>query len=449
MKKIILTLALAVLSFLSLSAQDITGIWYGVLKVGAMELPMSFNIKKDGQQYTSTMSVPMQSVKDAPVESTTYRNDTLTFEIPQLVFVYKGRVESGSRIKGLFVQHGQTFSLDLGREKTYESATRPQTPQPPFPYTATDVTFRNESAGIKLAGTLTVPEEGENFPAVVLVSGSGSQNRDEELFEHKPFLVLANYLSRNGIAVLRFDDRGFAESEGDARTATTADFATDALAGIRYLKNRKEVNPDKIGVIGHSEGGIIAFMLAAKEKDVAFVVSLAGSTIKGDSILLLQSEAIGRGYGMTEEALAVARSLNKSVYDAVQSTDDAEELDEKLTAILGTSEQAKSQVRQMTNNWMRFFLKYDPSADIRNIHIPTLALFGGKDVQVLAEPNAESFKNNIPDTNKNAEVKVYPGKNHLFQNAVTGLSNEYQLIEETISTDVLQDIAGWIKKVTK
>jgi dienelactone hydrolase len=249
--------------------------------------------------------------------------------------------------------------------------------------------------------------------------------------------------------VLRYDDRGFAGSEGDARTATTADFATDAIAGVNYLKGRKEVNPSQIGIIGHSEGGIIAFMLAAKEKDVAFVVSLAGSSIKGDSILLLQNEAIGRGYGMTDEALVMARNINKSVYEIAQSEDDKEVVEERLMAIFGTSEKAKGQIRQMSNNWMRFFLKYDPAIDIRQIHIPVLVLLGGKDFQVLAEPNAESFKNNIPITNKKAEVKIYPEKNHLFQNATTGMANEYQQIEETISPEVLQDIVSWIKEIVK
>lgn len=449
MKKITSTFALTMLLSSVLLAQDITGIWYGVLKAQGLEFPTSFSIKKEGEQYAATMSVPKQGMKDAPVKTTTFSNDTLTFEIPRLTFVYKGVVDKDGSIKGKFTQFGQEYILDLGREKTFEDAKRPQEPKLPYPYISEDIKFRNESADIMLAGTITIPEKKGKYPAVVLVSGSGSQNRNEEVFDHKPFLVLSDYLTRNGIAVLRYDDRGFAESEGDAYTATTADFATDAMAGVRYLKNREEIDGNNIGIIGHSEGGIIAFMLAAKEKDVAFVISMAGSAIRGDSILILQNEAGGRGHGMTEEALTMARNINRSTYDVVLNANSKEEIEEKLTEMFGTSDRAKGQIRQMSNSWMRFFLKYDPSADIKNIHIPVFAMFGGKDYQVAAEPNAESFKRNIPSTNKNAKVKIYPSKNHLFQNATTGLSNEYQQIEETISPEVLQDITDWIKKVAK
>ncbi len=273
MKKIIFALAIVMFSGSVLSAQDITGVWYGVLKVSGQELPMSFSIKQDGRQYAATISVPKQSMKDAPIKTTTFSNDTLTFEIPQLTFTYKG-VVAGDIVRGKFAQYGQEYDLDLSREKTFEAAKRPQEPKPPYPYLSEDVKFRNDESGFSLAGTVTIPSEEGTYPAVVLVSGSGSQNRNEELFEHKPFLVIADYLTRNGIVVLRYDDRGYAESEGDARTATTADFATDALAGVSYLKARTEVNPNQIGVIGHSEGGAIAFMLAAKEEAVAFAVSI-------------------------------------------------------------------------------------------------------------------------------------------------------------------------------
>ena len=433
----------------STSGQDVTGVWYGVLKVQGQELAMSFDVKKDVDLYSATISVPQQGMKNTLVKTTTFNNDTLTFEIPQLSFVYKGVVTKDESIKGSFIQFGQEYPLALGREKTFEDAKRPQEPKPPYPYLSEDIKFKNEEAGINLAGTITIPKEKGKYPAVVLVSGSGSQNRNEEVFDHKPFLVLSDYLTRNGIAVLRYDDRGFAESEGDARTATTADFATDAMAGVRYLKSRKEIDSRNIGIIGHSEGGIIAFMLAAKEKDVAFVISMAGSAIQGDSILILQNEAAGRGYGMTEEALEGARAMNRAIYDVLLYTDEEKEMEGKLTSILGESPNAKAQIKQMLSSWMRFFLKYDPATDIRNIHIPAFVLFGGKDVQVLAEPNAEAFKNNIPSTNKKTEVKIYPDKNHLFQNAVTGMGSEYQQIEETINPEVLQDIVGWIKGVTK
>ncbi|MDR0659595.1 MAG: alpha/beta hydrolase [Prevotellaceae bacterium] len=449
MKKIISALVLIMLLNSVLFAQDITGVWYGVLKTQGLEFPIGFSIEKEGEQYSAAMSVPKQNMKDAPVKTTTFSNDTLTFEIPRLTIIYKGVVDKNGTIKGKFTQFGQEYILDLGREKTFKDVKRPQEPKPPYPYISEDIKFKNESANINLAGTITIPEGRGKYPAVVLVSGSGSQDRNEEVLDHRPFLVLSDYLTRNGIAVLRYDDRGFAESEGDAYTSTTADFATDALAGVHYLQSRKEVNPKRVGIIGHSEGGIIAFMLAAKEKDVAFVISMAGSAIRGDSIFILQNEIGGRGHGMTEEALLMARSINRSTYDVVLNADSKEEIEEKLTEMFGTSDRAKARIEQMSNNWMRFFLKYDPSVDIQNIHIPVFAMFGSKDYQVPADPNAESFNAYIPASNKNAGVKIYANKNHLFQNAVTGMFNEYQEIEETMSPEVLQDIVDWIKMINR
>lgn len=449
MKKIVFISLLLTLSASSLFSQVVTGSWYGVLETPMQKLSVEFNIQQSNGQYSATMSIPEQGMKDFKVTATTFSSDTLTLGIPRLNFVYKGAVGKDGQLKGKLTQHGMDFDLDLSRAEVAKKVNRPQEPKPPYPYISEDVTFRNEGAGISLGGTITIPEGGGKHPAVVLVSGSGLQNRDEEVFDHKPFLVLSDYLTRNGIVVLRYDDRSFGESEGNPANATTADFAEDAMAGIRYLMSRKEVNPNQVGIIGHSEGGLIAFMLAAKEKDIAFAIPMAGSTLRGDSILSLQNEAIGRGYGMTAEALAMAGKINRSVYDVVLSSNSKEEVEEKLAEILGTSERAKGQIKQMSSSWMRFFLGYDPSEDIQNIYIPILVLFGDKDLQVLAEQNAEAFKKNIPDTNKHTEVKIYSGKNHLFQSATTGLSTEYYEIEETISPEVLQDITGWIKKVTR
>lgn len=449
MRKMIFALAMVMLSGLAVYAQDIAGVWYGTIKVPGQELPLSFTIKAAGEQYSATISVPKQGLKDFGVKVATFSNDTLTLEIPQLTFVYKGVVGKDEMIKGKLTQLGQELPLDLGREKTYSDAKRPQEPKPPYPYISEDIKFRNEAADINLAGTITIPQGGGKYPAVVLVSGSGSQNRDEEVFDHKPFLVLSDYLTRNGIVVLRYDDRGFAESEGDRLTATTEDNAADAMAGVHYLRGRKEVNPDQIGVIGHSEGGIIAFMLAAKEKGVAYVVSMAGSAIRGDSILLLQKEDAGRKYGVTEEALAEARKINRSVNNAVLNSSTKEDAVEKLMEIYGTSEGTKMEIAQMSSDWMRFFIKYDPVTAIRKIRIPVLVLFGDKDYQVSAGPNAESFEKNVPRSNKAAEVKIYPDRNHLFQHSTTGMPGEYQEIEETINPEVLQDIVEWIKKVIK
>jgi len=339
---------------------------------------------------------------------------------------------------------------------------RPQEPKPPFPYRSEEVEFVNHKANrIQLAGTLTFPEKGKNFPAVVLISGSGPQDRDETIMEHKPFLVIADHLTRRGIAVLRFDDRGTAKSGGDFQGATSADFATDVEAAVQFLKSRKEIDTRKIGLIGHSDGGIIAPMVAAKDKSIGFIVLLAAPGYSGADILLMQANAIGKASGMTEEQLKTAGELNKRIYEYAMSPNrdpfTKQEIIRELMLHLPqnlTEKQkenmANAQVEQLMSPWMQYFLKKNPEEDLKKVKCPVLALNGAKDLQVPAEKNITAIQTALKEGgNKNVTTRVFPDLNHLFQHADTGLPAEYHQIEETISPEALAYMAEWIDKTSQ
>ena len=285
---------------LSAFSQDIKGTWYGVLN--AADLPLVFNISEKDGGYSATMDSPKQGAKGIPMSKVNFENAKLTITYTNAGIEYEGVWQNDS-IVGTFKQNGMTFPLNLSRtEQEPVPVIRPQDPKLPYPYNSENVKFENKQAGITLAGTLTLPKEGENFPVAVLVTGSGPQNRDEELVGHKPFLVLSDYLTRNGIAVLRYDDRGVAESGGNYSTATLDDFVSDATAAVNYLKTRKEIDSKKIGIIGHSYGGTIAFLLASeKNNDLAYIVSMAGVAIPGDSLLRIQRYLLAHAMGISDE----------------------------------------------------------------------------------------------------------------------------------------------------
>lgn len=442
-------------------AQDITGQWNGVLKVSGMQLRIVFNIAKIDNGYSSTMDSPDQGVKGIPVTSTTFENSILNMKVVNAGIEFEGEFKEGI-IQGSFKQRGQSFVLELKRELSEKPVMlRPQEPNKPYPYYSEDITFRNENANIKLSGTLALPVKGGNFPVVVLITGSGPQNRDEELMGHKPFLVLSDYLTRNGIAVLRYDDRGIAHSEGDFKSATTFDFASDVEAAIAYLQTRKEINKKKIGLIGHSEGGIVAPMVASKSKDVKFIVLLAGPGIQGNQILLLQQELIGRASGISEIELQKSREINSAVFEIViKSTNTAtlnKDITDYLTQKLSESpdsqkdegatgtDAVKLQVDRITSPWMVYFIKYNPAPALEKVKCPVLALNGEKDLQVPAKQNLSAIKAALAKGgNKNVTAIEFPNLNHLFQECKTGLPAEYTQIEQTISPVVLDEITKWI-----
>jgi len=443
--KHLLICILAILSIASAAmAQDITGKWYGKADINGFTLRVAYDIEgNDSDGYTATMQSTDQSSEWKPVETVTFIDGTLTLSIPTIGFSYKGKLV-GEEIHGTFTQRG-TFPLNLSRQPIERN--RPQEPKLPFPYESEEVTFVNEKDNIRLAGTFTFGKGSKGYPAVILVSGSGAQNRDEELLGHKPFLVLSDYLTQRGIAVLRYDDRGAGESEGDFASSTTYDFANDALAAVEYLKNRPEVNPDKVGVIGHSEGGVIAFILAA-EKAVSFIVTLGAPGVDGGSLLNMQQEAIARAQQMPEALIAQYVSIMKQGQDMAVRIEDKEELEREIRALTNNTFlafQADEMIKQLSDPWIKEFIQFDPARYFPAISCPVLALNGEKDLQVPATVNLNAIKEGIKTAgNKNVETKAYPNLNHLFQTAGTGLHSEYGEIEETFNQEVLKDIGDWI-----
>jgi pimeloyl-ACP methyl ester carboxylesterase len=447
---------LAFLTSFSVSAQDITGQWNGALKIQGNQLRIVFHISKTDTGFTATMDSPDQNAKGIPVTTTTFENSKLKLEITNLKFEYDGELD-GSVIKGTLKQNGQVFPLDLSREQIEKrTIKRPQEPTKPYPYYSEDITFQNKKANITLAGTLTLPKKEGNFPAVILITGSGPQNRDEEVFGHKPFLIISDYLTRNGIAVLRYDDRGVAQSTGDFKTATTFDFASDVESAISYLKTRKEINSKKIGLIGHSEGGIIAPIVAAAEpKDVDFIVLLAGSGLQGDKLMLLQKEKLEQAMHIDEQEIAKGQRIFRGAYDIILGSNAVDtNLKNNVATYLkqafgsqATEELISTITNQIVNPWTINFLKYNPVPTLEKVKCPVLALDGEKDLQVPPKENLIAIKTALEKGgNKNVITKLFPNLNHLFQDCKTGLLNEYSEIEETFSPAALDEITKWIKK---
>ncbi len=450
------------------SSSVIKGIWQGTLKVQGMELRLVFKInEEENGKFKATLDSPDQGAKDIPVDSVIYSDGILKLISNAIRGYFEGTYIADSiAFEGKWHQSGMSFALIIKKVDKIEEVKRPQEPKPPFPYRVEDVIYENRIAGIKLGGTLTLPESGVPFPAVLLITGSGAQNRDEELFGHKPFMVIADYLTRHGIAVLRVDDRGIGESTGNFSASTTKDFATDVLSGVEYLKSRKEINPKEIGLIGHSEGGIIAPMVATETNNVAFIVLMAGTGIPGDQVLLTQTEAIEKLNGASEEKIKEDLELNKKIYDVLKEDKDSSAIAHKLYKIYTDSYNKLSSdkkaeigdpkiafergIKTVMSPWFRYFVKYNPYPILEKVKCPVLALNGSKDVQVLPSINLPAIKNALEEGgNKNFEVKELPGLNHLFQTANTGAPSEYGKIEETISPIALQTIGNWILKIVK
>ncbi|KWW39720.1 MAG: hydrolase, alpha/beta domain-containing protein [bacterium F083] len=453
MKNIILFLFLLLFAALQSQAQ-IEGYWKGEMNVGVQKLETAFDIKAVENGYAATFDVPAQGAYNIPVDETTFQDGHLQLTMSALGARYSGTLKDNV-IEGEFTQNGMTFPLNLARSEMKEQKkTRPQDPQPPFHYQIEEVTFVNEKEGNTLAGTLTIPEGEGPFPAMVLVSGSGQQNRDEELMNHRPFWVIADYCARHGIAVLRYDDRGVGGSDGEVKNATSMDFSYDAEAAFDYLRNRKEINATKVGILGHSEGGVINFMVSSRRPEVAFLVSLAGPSVNGIEVLKEQQAAILRASGMTEEMVQFNGNANAQMFDIIETSNDREEADSLLRQLLkgwGYNDELTEQtVGQMASPWMYYFLRYDPTDAIVKTNCPALLLNGTKDLQVIASQNLPGYEKIIAEHGKtNLTLRELPDLNHLFQHCETGSPNEYFEIEETISPEVLEMVVGFVKGIEK
>jgi uncharacterized protein len=327
---------------------------------------------------------------------------------------------------------------------------RPQDPKKPYPYREEEVSYESKDPGIKLAGTLTFPDSGGPFPAVLLITGSGTQNRNEEIMGHKPFLVLADHLTRSGIAVLRVDDRGIGGSSMGPLNVTTLNFAQDVMAGVSYLKSRKEINARHIGLIGHSEGGVIAPMVAAQSPDVAFIVLMAGTGVKGEDVLTQQGEQLMRAGGAGEELIQENKKAQKILFDTLKSTADDEAAEKQIRQALSglnpvIRDAADAQMKSLLSPWTRYFVTYDPQPALEKVKCPVLAVNGEKDLQVSPRQNLPAIEKALrAGGNKDFKVVEMPGLNHLFQTCKTGSVAEYGQIEETISPAALNLISGWI-----
>lgn len=450
----------------SLQAQsDWVGTWEGNLNVGTQELRIVFHIKEgDNNTLTALMDSPDQMAYDLKMDDVTIKKSKeISMSLAAAKAQFVGKLsEDKQRIKGNWIQ-GMPLPLELKRskEKANDFA-RPQEPTAPFPYTIEEVKYENKKAKITLAGTLTIPEGEGKHPVVVLISGSGPQDRDESILKHKPFWVLADYWTRNGFAVLRFDDRGVGESEGDFATATSADFATDVEAAVHFLKKHDRINAKKIGLAGHSEGGMIAPMVASENKNVAFIVLLAGPGVSGDELLLKQSYDILKEKGFEESELSVVQKTSRKIYDAIikDTKDelgvgdivklvkvDAEELDEATQKKVGLDEATLRQsITLLKTPWMRYFISYKPIETLRKVKCPVLAINGEKDLQVAAKPNLAGIEAALKlAKNKNVKIVSLPNLNHLFQTAETGALDEYVKIEETFSPAAMKLVLNWMK----
>jgi len=436
-------------------AADITGDWLGTLEVGATRLRIVFHITTRQEGLQATIDSPDQNESGLPVSSVQVNGLSVTLESTRLSAVYEGKISSDfSTLDGTWKQGALESPLKLKRVKDKAELApprRPQNPAKPYPYREEDISYENKAQGIKLGATLTIPPGKGPFPAVVLITGSGPQDRDESLMGHKPFLVLADYLTRKGIVVLRADDRGVGKSTGEFSGATTADFATDTEAGITYLKTRPEVNPKMIGLIGHSEGGIIAPMIAARNPDVAFIVMLAGSGVPGDEIIVTQAELLAEAAGQSHEEAIKAGEKQRRILEVVKGNIDDVILEKHLHEELAgdmTDAQIGAIVRQLNIRWLRYFLTYDPAQALRKVRCPVLVLNGEKDLQVPPKRNLPVIRKALEVAgNKNFEVDELPGLNHLFQAAKTGSPAEYAEIEETMSPVVLEKVSSWITQL--
>lgn len=437
-------------------AEDAQGDWTGVL---AGQLRLNIHIEKDGNGvYTGTLQSPTQGPETVALDNIKATPDHLAFSVNQLGGSYDGAWDDTKKSWTGFWRQGQKLPLALTRRDMGVALGAPRRPQEEAiasnagAYRSTDVSFPGRAPGITLSGTLSLPNGKGPFPAVLLVSGSGPNTRDAEVLGHKLFLVLADSLSRRGIAVLRYDKRGVANSTGDFSTATLDDFQSDAQAAVEYMKTQQDIDPGHIGVVGHSEGGLIAPKLAVEEKSIRFVVMLAGPAIDGERLLLAQEALIAKASGEPADEIAVKTAYSKQAFDIVVASQTSDEAKTRLDTIFApavangsmTKAQSDQAIMAINSPWMRQLLRYDPAPALRQLSVPVLALSGSLDLQVPPADNLPPLRDALK-SNRDATISELPGLNHLFQRAKTGLPAEYGAIEETFSPTALAIIGKWVK----
>ncbi len=446
------------------SGPTLEGSWEGSIDVAGQKIPMVVRLSGSGSGIKGLMDITAQAAKDIPLNKIREGDGKLYFETfeGQRLASYDGALQPDGSIAGKFSQAGYTGTFTLKRQAAQAAATAT------VPYKQEEVTVKN--GAVSLAGTLTLPASGGPSPAVVLISGSGQQNRDEDIFGFQPFRMFADHFTRNGIAVLRLDDRGIGGSTGDVLKATSQDFAGDVASAVAYLKSRSDIDAKQIGLLGHSEGGLIAPMVATQTDDVAFLILLAGPGVTGEKILERQVADVMKSQGAPQAQVDQAVTDQKRVMRIVITGQGWDELKaemqkeletqiaamsaEQLKALGGDPKQVAEravadQVAAMDNPWFKFFLSYDPAPALAKVDVPVLAVFGGKDVQVAAAVNEPAMKTALDQGgNKTVTTKVYPEANHLMQPAVTGSPNEYATLK-TFVPGFLDDMTAWIQGVLK
>jgi hypothetical protein len=439
------------------SAPTLDGAWLGTLHLAGGELRLVVKLRRAGPGWAATLDSVDQHAEDIPIDTVVFDGAALTLRASRLEASFEGRLV-GDTLSGTFRQRGAQHPLVLTRTSNPPTARRrPQEPARPLPYDELELTVDGPSGHHLLACTLTKPRGSGPFAAVVLITGSGPQNRDEALAGHRPFLVLADALTRRGIAALRCDDRGVGRSTGDYATATTFDFADDTLAEVAALRARPDVDPARLGLVGHSEGAMIAPIAAVRSAEVKFVVLLAPPAVPGEQTLFLQSAAIAKAKGATDAQVAEAAAVNREVYAVVAAAPDgaaaAAQLRARYAALPEAARQAleqqpglvEAEIKQVTSPWFRAFLTLDPRVYLRKLAVPVLAAVGERDLQVLPGANLPELRRALghdPDVT----IRELPGLNHLFQTCKTGLPEEYARIDETMSPTLLALVSDWIER---
>ncbi len=456
MRSLLMRLLLVFALAASLQAQtpEIAGSWEGTLEAPGGKLRLRLHVARaDDGALSAKMDSVDQGAMGIPVDQISVADGVVKWAITRLGASYEGKLSpAGDAIAGTMTQ-GMALKLDLKRMSAAEAKAavappaRPQTPKPPFPYAIEEVTYPSKEAGVTMGCTLTIPAGAGPHPAVALISGSGAQDRDETIMNHKPFLVLADHLSRRGIAVLRCDDRGVGKSTGDRSKATSADFSNDAEGGLDYLAKRKEIDSKRIGFIGHSEGGLIAPMIAVRRPETAFIVLMAGSGVDGEQILYEQGQAVLKAQGASEERLAVQKQLQVKMFGIIRAEPDPGTAATKLKEVLGSAPAVEQSIRNVNSPWFRYFLTYNPQPVLAKVKCPVLALDGSLDTQVVAAQNLPAIEAALKQGgNRDFEIALLPGLNHLMQTAKTGGVGEYSQIEETMAPAALDKMASWLRQ---
>lgn len=471
MRYIFLT-ALLCFQLSSFAQSKYYGSWQGTLNVGK-ELKVIFTITAEKDKTFATLAVPEQGASGIKSSELVINKDSLKIVFDQAKVTYLGVLKDDTHIEGKWKQNGLPFPLNLEKTDKAFEYNRPQNPQPPYSYNSEDIIYHNADQSIKYGATITTPKDDEKHPAIILISGSGQQNRDEEIFGHKPFAVIADHLTKNGYVVLRVDDRGMNETTGDLSKATSADFAIDVMVSLDYLKTRKEVDVKKIGLLGHSEGGMIAPLVAAQRpKDIDFIILTAGPGVKVTQLMTEQNKATLTSMGIlnswadeycklykfmleTMQTAPDKDAYSKTINDAIDQWEDTtkEIIVKNTTGITNEASQQKYAnefVKLYDNSWMRYFVSYDPKPTLEKLKCKVLALNGEKDIQVLPESNLAGIEAALKNSkSKDYTVKEIPGVNHLFQECTKCTVQEYAQLEHTIKPEVLDIITNWLDEHVK